>query len=100
MSPPVTPASCEPVPAGLKLYGGLPVSEVERLGRFPMQHPERRYLETSNQLWLRFRDGLKPTDLVFEYVHDESWEGGAFHHGGVSAFRGGCSVKIEQVWIT
>lgn len=99
-TPPLAPASCTPLPEGLTLYGGTPFAEVERQGRFPMQRPQRRFLETSNHLWGKFRVGLEPTDLIFEYVHDEGFESGPFHHGGLSAFRNGCTIKIEQVWTT
>jgi hypothetical protein len=98
--PPAAAASCAPLPEGLKLYGGIAFAEVEHLGKFPMQRPERRYLATSNHLWSEFREGLSPTDLIFEYVHDEKWEMGTIHHGGVTAFRNGCTVKAVQVWTT
>ena len=65
-----------------------------------MQRPQRRYLKTSNHLWAKFREGLEPADLIFEYVHDEGFEARPFHHGGLSAFRDGCTIKLEQVWIT
>ncbi len=97
---PLGQASCAALPEGLTLYAGVTFAEVERQGRFPMQHPQRRYLKTSNHLWRNFRDGLEPADLIFEYVQDESFEAKPFHHGGLSAFRGGCTIKIEQVWIT
>ena len=97
---PVASASCRPLPEGLTLYGGTPLAEIERQGRFPMQYPERRFLQTSNPLWREFREGLEPTDLIFEYVHDEGSESAPFHHGGISAFRNGCTIKIAQVWIT
>ena len=100
VSPPAAASSCAPLPDGLRLYGGIPFAEVEQLGKFPMQHPGRRYLETSNHLWAEFREGLSPTDLIFEYVHDEKWEMGTMHHGGVTAFRSGCTVKTVQAWTT
>ncbi|HVI57746.1 MAG TPA: hypothetical protein VM619_02580 [Luteimonas sp.] len=82
------------------MYGGIPFAAVEQNGKFPMRHPDRRYLETSNHLWARFREGLSPTDVIFEYVQDEEWEMGVMHHGGVTAFRNGCTVKTVQVWTT
>ena len=97
---PPAAASCTPLPEGLKLYAGIPFAEVERAGKFPMQHPERRFLKTSNHLWVKFREGLRPTDVIFEYVHDEKWERGTMHHGGISAFREQCTLKLEQVWTT
>lgn len=100
VTPPVASASCEPLSEGLTLYGGTPLAEVERQGGFPMQYPEPRFLQTSNHLWREFREGLEPTDLVFEYVHDEGSESAPFHHGGISAFRNGCTIKVAQVWIT
>ncbi|MBN8726281.1 MAG: hypothetical protein J0H15_01070 [Xanthomonadales bacterium] len=65
-----------------------------------MQQPERRYIGTTTDLWRKFRDELEPADLVFEYANDESWKGVAFNHGGLAAFRGGCTIKIVQIWIT
>jgi hypothetical protein len=66
-----------------------------------MQHPERRYLDVATSpVWARFRAGLLASDVVYEYYHDERWEGGGMYHGGLAAFRGGCTVKIEQAWTT
>jgi len=92
--------ACAPLPPGVKLYGGLSVADVEKAGRFPMQHPEHHDLATDSPIWLRFRAELLPTDLVYEYYHDERWEGGGMYHGGLAAFRDKCTVKIEQAWTT
>ncbi len=104
VTPPLAAASCAPLPEGLRLYGGVPFAQVEVQGRFPLQHLERHFLETNNHLWVHFREDLRPTDLIFEYVLDDEWEDeGKFyqrHSGGLTAFRNGCTVRTEQVWTT
>jgi len=104
VAPPQGNATCEPLPKGLTLYGGIALADVEKAGKFAMQIPDRRFLETNNHLWVHFRQNLRPTDLVFEYVFDDEWEDhGKFytmHSGGLTAFRDGCTVSTEQAWTT
>jgi hypothetical protein len=104
VAPPRGGATCDPLPKGLTLYGGIAFADVEKAGRLAMQLPERQFLETNNHLWVHFREDLRPTDLIFEYAYDDEWEDeGKFytmHSGGLTAFRDGCPVRTEQVWTT
>lgn len=69
-----------------------------------MRYPEQRYLLTASELWMKFREGLRPDDVIYEYVFDDNWEeDGKFytvHSGGLTAFRDGCTVRTERVWTT
>ena len=101
---PVPTSKCDSSPDGLRLYGGIALSEIEQAGEFDMEEPERGTLVTSRPIWVEFRSGLEPTDVIYEYALSDAWEeGGRFytvHAGGLIAFRAGCAVKKTRVWMT